>query len=399
MKYIVIVPDGMFDRPVKELGHKTPLEAADTPNMDAMADDGCVAKVKTIPGGFPPGSDIGNMALMGYDPKVSHRGRSPLEAANLGVFLKDDEVAFRCNLVTVVDGVMKDYSAGHISTEEADLLIKALNEKLSNDRIKFYTGTSYRHLLVLKTDDPARLMKIKTVPPHDILNKPAKAHLPSGKSQDILLDLMKASAGILTDHPVNTVRVDLKENPANMIWLWGQGLRPTLPKFRDKFHVDGAVISAVDLVKGIGKLAGLDVINVPGATGYYDTNYLGKAQYALRALENKDFIYIHIEAPDEAGHNGDWKNKTWAIEQIDQHIVGTILNHFRKTGEEARILVCPDHPTPVELRTHSNDPVGCVMWGKGIVKNHKRIYTETTVSESDVAFDSGESLMKFFMGK
>ena len=398
MKYIVIVPDGMADQPVPELGNKTPLEAARTTNMDYLAQHGMTGLIRTIPDNMKPGSDIGNMALMGYDPKKYHSGRAPLEAANLNIELAPDEVAFRCNLVTIADQKMLDYSAGHIKTKEASLLIDALNEEIGLEGVKFYAGKGYRHLLVLKVRSPKKYFAIHTTPPHDILNKPINPHLPDGPEAQMLLKLMERSKDIFEKHSVNKVRIDLNENPANMIWLWGQGTRPNLPSFKEKFGVTGSIISAVDLVNGIGRLAGLDIIDVPGITGYYDTNYLGKAEYALKSLKKKDFVYIHIEAPDEAGHNGDVKEKVVAIERIDQDIVGTVLNHFGE-HDNIRILVLPDHPTPVKIRTHTSDPVPFVMYGKGIAHDHSSEYSETAASQNGIKFQSGEALLDHFMTK
>ena len=398
MKYIVIVPDGMADNPVEELGNKTPLEAAVTTNMDHLARSGMTGLVKTIPDEMSPGSDIGNMAILGYDPRTCHTGRAPLEAANLNVVLADNEVAFRCNLVTVMNDEMADYSAGHIRTKEAALLIDALNGDIGMKGVKFYAGKGYRHVLVLTVDDPKTYCAIKTTPPHDILGKDIKPYLPKGPGAEKLLKLMEMSKEVFEHSAVNQVRVDLGENPANMIWLWGQGTRPNLPPFHKKFGVKGSIISAVDLVNGIGRLAGLDVITVPGITGYYDTNYLGKAQYALESLKKKDFVYIHIEAPDEAGHNGDIKAKVNAIEQVDKHIVGTILNHFNE-HDNFRILVLPDHPTPVKLRTHTADPVCFVMYGKGIPHDGSQEFNETTAKEKGLKFDSGEALLNHFITK
>ena len=398
MKYIVIIPDGAADVPVEELGNKTPLEAARTTNMDYLAQHGCTGLIQTIPDGMNPGSDIGNIALMGYHPAKHHSGRAPLEAANLNITLADDEVAFRCNLVTITDNKMQDYSAGHIKTKEAALLIDALNEEIDLDGVKFYAGKSYRHLLVLKVRHPKTYCAIQATPPHDILNQNIKAYLPKGPESEMLLKLIEKSKDIFEKHSVNKVRIDLGENPANMIWLWGQGTRPNLPSFKEKFGVTGSIISAVDLVNGIGRLAGLDVIDVPGITGYYDTNYLGKARYALESLKHKDFVYIHVEAPDEAGHNGDIKEKVTAIERIDQDIVGTVLNHYGK-HDNIRVLVLPDHPTPVKLRTHTSDPVPFVMFGKGIAHDGSRNYSETTGKKNGLKFESGEALIDHFMTK
>ncbi len=396
MKYIVLVPDGMADHPIKDLGDKTPLDVARTPNMDKMAQGGFIGLVQTIPLRLHPGSEIGNLAIMGYDPTKYFTGRAPLEAANLGINLADDEVAFRCNLVTIFDEKMSDYSAGHIQTKEAETLIAALNKELKFPGIRFIAGKSYRHLMILKSGHRDALAKIKCVPPHDILGQTIKRHFPQGKDAQILLDLMSASKKILEHHSINHVRLDLKENPANMIWLWGQGTRPQLPSFSEKFGVKGSVISAVDLINGIGKLAGLEVITVPGITGYYDTNFLGKAEYALESLKTKDFVFIHVEAPDEAGHNGDAKMKTTCIERIDKDIVGTILNHFGKNND-FRFLILPDHATPVEKRTHTSDPVCFVMVGKGIPTDGASTYTESTAREKGLKFTNAESLMEYFM--
>jgi 2,3-bisphosphoglycerate-independent phosphoglycerate mutase len=398
MKYIVIIPDGMADLPVEELGGKTPLEAAHTPNFQYLAQNGATGLVQTIPDGMSPGSDIGNMAILGYDPKTYHTGRAPLEAANQNILLKDNEIAFRCNLVTASKETMDDYSAGHISTKEASILINTLNTQMGFENIKFFTGKSYRHLMILTTDNPQKFMKIKTTPPHDIMGKDFKKYLPHGPQDEILLKLMEKSKHILGNHSVNQVRLDLKENPADMIWLWGQGTRPSLMPFEKKFGLKGSIISAVDLVSGIGRLADLEIIDVPGITGYYDTNYLGKAEYALKSLEKKDFVYIHIEAPDEAGHNGDAQEKLKAIERIDQDIVGTILKHYKKDAD-VRILVLPDHPTPVSLRTHTDDPVGFVVYGKGIPHDGSTDYTETSTKEKGLKFKSAEELLTFFLKK
>ncbi|MFA5261322.1 MAG: cofactor-independent phosphoglycerate mutase [Candidatus Omnitrophota bacterium] len=398
MKYIVIVPDGMADLPLEELSGKTPLEAAHTQNMDFLARNGNVGMIKTIPDGLKPGSEIGNLSLLGYDPKKVFSGRAPLEAANLGIELADDEIAFRCNLVTVMDKKMVDYSAGHIKDKEAALIIDTLNERMEAESVRFYPGKSYRHIMVIKVRDIKESRDIKCTPPHDIMGKEIDRYLPEGPGSKILLKLMEKSRIILADHPVNNVRVDLKENPANLIWLWGQGIKPALPSFKEKYGVDGGIISAVDLVNGIGRLAGLDIIKVPGITGYYDTNYLGKAEYALNALKTKNFVYIHIEAPDEAGHNGDAKAKMECIEKIDREIIGTILTHF-DAHEDVRILVLPDHPTPVSLRTHTREPVGFVMYGKGIPLDTAETFNETTAKLKGLKYQSGEALMEFFMNK
>lgn len=398
MKYIIIVPDGMADYPVAELGNQTPLQAARTTNMDYLISKSMTGLVQTIPEGMPPGSDVGNMALLGYDPRKDHTGRAPLEAINQGIDLAKDEIAIRCNLVTINNDIMTDYSAGHISTEEASEIIQSLDDGIDLPNVRFIPGKSYRHTIVMKVHDVEKYLKIKTVPPHDILNKKITQYLPSGPEAVMLLKLMERAKEILKDHPVNNVRLDLGESPADMIWLWGQGSRPKLKPFHKKFNVEGSLISAVDLVNGIGRLAELEIIDVPGATGYYDTDYTAKGKYAIDALKSKDFVYIHIEAPDEAGHNGDARAKMDAIEKIDQEILGQILNHYN-TNDDVRILILPDHPTPVSLRTHTSEPVCFMMFGKGIEPSGAESFDEATAQEFGLKFESGKELIKFFMTK
>ncbi|MFT7538802.1 MAG: 2,3-bisphosphoglycerate-independent phosphoglycerate mutase, partial [Lysobacterales bacterium] len=380
MKFITIVPDGMADLPIEELGGKTPLQAARTTNMDYLATRSMVGLIQTIPEGMAPGSDIGNMSLLGYDPTKVHTGRAPLEAVNQNIHLADDEIAIRCNFVTLTGNNMTDYSAGHISTDEAAQLIQTLDKEIDLPNVKFYPGKSYRHTVVMKVLDVQKFLELKTTPPHDILGKDITPYLPEGEQAVMFLKLMERSREILKKHPINKVRSDLNESPADMIWLWGQGSRPKLEPFNKKYGVNGAIISAVDLVNGIGRLAGLKVIDVPGATGYYDTDYKAKGQYALEALKDNDYVYIHVEAPDEAGHNGDAKAKTEAIERIDQDIIGPILNNFNE-HDDVRILILPDHPTPVSLRTHTSDPVPFLMYGKGITADPAETLSEVTATE------------------
>ncbi len=396
MKYIILVPDGLADEPLKELGGKTPMEAARTPNMDYLAQRGFSALTQTIPDGMSPGSDIGNLALMGYDPRKNFSGRASLEAASMGIKLKDDEVVFRCNLVTVKDGIMIDYSAGHISSDEAKNLIEHLERALDWPDARFYPGKSYRHLMVLKTINVPNMLGLKTTPPHDIMDQAINSYLPAGPQSDNLLKIMDKSKQILGIHQINKIRESSGENQANMIWLWGQGARSDLPLFKDRYGLSGAVISAVDLVNGIGRLVGLDVIDVPGANGYYDTNYKGKAKYALDSLKKHDFVYVHVEATDEAGHNGDWKAKVECCEHFDREIVGPISKFFGKP-KGVRILVCPDHPTPVAKRTHDRAPVPFVMWGEGIEANGVKNYSEKTAASEGLKFKSGEEMIQFFL--
>ncbi len=396
MKFIILVPDGMADEPCAQLGGKTPLEAANTVHMDFMAQNGQTGLVKTIPDGFAPGSDIGNLALMGYDPRTNFSGRAPLEAANLGVILKKDEVAFRCNLVTVIDGKMADYSAGHIDSEEARNLIEDIQRSIDWPDVRFYAGKGYRHLMVIKSLNVERLAKIRTVAPHDILGQPIAGHLPSGPQSEILLTLMAKAKKILGEHQINKMRTDLGDKAANEIWLWGQGQKPELPSFRETWGLSGSVISAVDLVNGIGRLAGLNVVTVPGANGYYDTNYKGKAEYALDSLKDHDCVYVHVEAPDEAGHNGDLKAKMECIERFDRDVVGTVLNRYGK-NDDARILVAPDHSTPVGKRTHTASPVPFVMFGSGVKPGGADQYGETAAARTGVKFQSGREMLRYFL--
>lgn len=395
MKYIVLVPDGMADEPIEQLGGKTPLEVAETPHMDYVVQNGLLAQARTIPEGLAPASDVANLSIIGYDPQKYYSGRAPLEAAYLGIDLTEKDVAFRCNLITVSDDRMADYSAGHISSKEASVLIKGLDKALGGKNINFYPGVSYRHLLVLKGFPADDLIGCICVPPHDILNQPIKKYMPKGKGSNILIELMEKSKGYLASHEINKVRVDLQENPANMIWLWGQGQKPSMPTFKEKFGLSGAVISAVDLVKGIGKIIGLDVINVEGATGYYDTNYLGKANAGIEALKTRDFVFIHVEATDEAGHNGDLRNKITAIERFDKMIVGPVLEHF-KDRDDFRLMVLPDHATPVNLRKHTAGKICVAMMGQGIARNGFTQFSEAESRKSEVFFE-GHQLMEVLL--
>jgi 2,3-bisphosphoglycerate-independent phosphoglycerate mutase len=395
MKYILLVIDGASDYPIEALKGKTPLEAADMPFMTQLAHKGKIGRVKTVPRGFAPASDVANLALLGYDPAKYYCGRGPLEAANLGVKLEADDVAFRCNLVTVSDGKMLDYSAGHIAEKESSLIMKDINKALGGDEIEFFPGISYRNLMVYRNAKKYHFEKIKYFPPHDIMGQPTDKHLPKGKNSDKLIGLMRRSQEFLANHDINNVRIDLGENPANMIWLWGCGATPAMPLFKDKYNLKGAVISAVDLINGIGRIIGLKVIKVDGATGYYDTNYKGKALAALEALEKLDFVFIHIEATDEAGHNGDLRMKLTCLERIDKMVVGTLLEGLR--GKEFKILITPDHPTPVAKRTHTDEPVPFLIYGKGIPAGNFSGYNETAAQNSSLYFDKGYTLLEHFI--
>lgn len=396
MKYIILVGDGMADYPIPELGKQTPLDVAKTPNMDSVAQAGKVGLVRTIPPGMKPASDVANLSILGYDPTTSYTGRGPLEAANMGVELKSDEVAFRCNLITALDDTLADYSAGHISTKEAKVLISSLNEKLGSERVRFYPGVSYRHLVVIRDKEGIKGLSAECIPPHDITGGRISKNLPRGEGAELLINLMNSSRSILSDHEINHVRIDLGENPANMIWLWGQGERPNLVSFRERFGITGSVISAVDLVKGIGRSIGLDVINVPGATGYYDTDYAGKAKYAIDSLDQHDFVFVHVEAPDEAGHNGEIRQKITAIENFDRLVVGAILENFRGR-EDCRVLVLSDHLTPISLRTHTADPTPFAICGEGIDPDDKTKFCETEAKESSLRIDHGHELIEYLI--
>lgn len=376
MKCIIVLGDGMADYPLEELEGKTPLEAAATPHLDRLAQEGAGGRLKTIPSGMRPGSDVANLSILGYNPARRYTGRGPLEAASLEIFLEEDDIAFRCNLVTVADSRLADYSAGHISSREGTLLMRLLEERLGGQGIRFYPGKSYRHLLVVKE----QLLEegygaLKTTPPHDITGKAYQSHLPQGCGARFLNDLIIQSRVILADQEVNEIRIDLGENPANMIWPWGEGKRLTLESFTDKFGLNGALISAVDLLWGIARVIGLDIIEVPGATGYFDTDYRGKGEAAIRALEKHDLVYLHVEAPDEAGHAGNITEKLKAIERIDEDIIGPLMV-ARKECPELRIAVLPDHATPISIRTHVSDPVPFTVWGSGVEADRMAAFNE-----------------------
>lgn len=353
-KYLVLVPDGMSDVPVEQLGGKTPLEFANTPNMDRLIRAAEVGTTCHVPDGMTPESSVANMSIMGYDPKVFFTGRGPIEAANMGLDL-EGKIAYRCNLVTVQDEIMVDFSSGHITIPEGTELMRSLQESLGNDQVTFHPGRSYRHILMTGPEGA----ECQNMPPHDIVGQNITEHLPTGKASAMLRDLMERSREVLREHPVNLKRIQEGKSPATQIWPWGQGPKPKLPLFMDLFGLTGAVISAVDLIQGIGRLIGFQVIEVPGATGFVDTNYEGKADAALKAFEQVDLVYLHVEAPDESGHLGDARLKAQAIEDVDKRVLGRILE---KLPKPYRILILPDHPTPVHLKTHSTDPVPFMIY-------------------------------------
>ncbi len=396
MKYVVLIADGMADEPLSELFEKTPLESARTPRMDALAKGGQVGLCRTVPEGMAPASDVACLSILGYDPRQYYTGRGSLEAANIGITLKEDEVTFRCNLVTVEDERIADYSAGHISDRESKVLIEHLNQTLGKKGIRFYPGKSYRHLLVAKKSfSPTGKFDVTAHGPHTLIGSRIERNLPEGEGAEFLSQLMLKSREVLNGHEINKVRLDLGENPANMIWLWGPGTRTTLPSFQDKYGLKGAVISAIDLIKGIGRLAGLEVIEVPGATGYYDTNYEGKASYALKALKEKDFVMVHLEATDEAGHNGDLREKIAAIEKFDRLIVGGVVDGL-KGRKDFRILVTPDHATLVKKRIHADTPVCFLVFGEGIAPGGVSEFSEKS-AQGGLKFEIGYQLMDYFI--
>lgn len=400
MKYIVMLGDGMADYPVEALGGKTPLEAAKKPNIDRLAKGGRLGMVKTVPDGFKPGSDVANLSAMGYDPLECYTGRSPLEAVSMGIQMEDTDVAFRCNLVTLSDELeyekktMMDYSSGEITTDEAAELIRAVDEAFSTDEILFYPGISYRHCMIWHHGPKG----LHLTPPHDISDRKIAGYLPENS---VILDLMKRSYQVLKDHPVNQDRIARGLNPANSIWLWGEGTRPGVTEFEAAYGVKASVISAVDLIKGIGLCAGMKVIEVEGATGNIDTNFKGKGEAALQTLlEGQDLVYIHVEAPDECGHHGDIEGKVRAIELIDEEIVGPLLKGLEEAGEDYGILVMPDHPTPVSIKTHISDPIPYLLYHSNHVEDSGiDTFTEKTGASTGVYVEPGYLLMSQLLEK
>jgi 2,3-bisphosphoglycerate-independent phosphoglycerate mutase len=396
MKYIVLIGDGMADWPIEALGNKTPLETANTPNLDFLSQHGHLVEVQTVPPGMSPGSDVAILSIMGYDTKIYYTGRAPLEAASMGLEVPADASVFRCNTVTVKEGVMVDYAADHITTPESTELILAVDEQLSNEDIQFFPGVSYRHLMVIKGDYP----ELKCTPPHDILGQAAEHHLPSGPGQEVIRKLMHDSIDVWNNHPVNVKREAEGHLPATQIWLWGQGKMPRMNTFKELFQIQsGIVVSAVDLVKGIGKLAKLMVPDIPGLTGYLDTDYQAKVKAALNGLKEMELAVIHVEAPDECGHQGRPDLKVRAIEEFDKNIIGPMLEYARQEGE-CRLLVLPDHPTPCAIRTHVGEPVPAVMIDfSQPVKTiaDERRFTEKYARESSHKLAHGHELMGYFL--
>ncbi|OJV87584.1 MAG: cofactor-independent phosphoglycerate mutase [Bacteroidia bacterium 44-10] len=400
MKYIIILGDGMADEPIASLGNKTTIQAAATPYMDLLAQKGRNGLLHTVPEGFAPGSEIANLSVMGYDVPTVYEGRGVLEAASMGVDILPGEMGMRCNLVCLDGNLLKNHSAGHISTPEAAELIQFLNSKLGNDTFSFYPGVSYRHLLKMKGGDK----RLRCTPPHDIPEQPFRPHLIQPDNEEArptaeaLNKLIFASQEILADHPINKKRVEEGKAPANSIWPWSPGFRPKMRPLSEMFPIrSGAVISAVDLIRGIGVYAGLEVIMVEGATGLYDTNYEGKVQAALKALKEKDFVYLHIEASDEAGHEGDAPLKMKTIEYLDTRIVKTIYEETLQWDEPVTIAILPDHPTPCAIRTHTREPIPFLIYHRDIEPDSVQVYDEFAAKEGSYGLLYGDQFMKAFI--
>lgn len=398
MKYLILVGDGMADFPLDELNGQTPLAAASIPNMDQAARLGQTGLYCPIPDDLPPGSDIGNLSLFGYDPHQTFTGRAPLEAANQGITLTEDQIAFRCNLVCLQDGRMVDFTSGHIRTEDADELVQALKPLYQDDALTLNTGVSYRHLCII-TGTPEEIQALASTqctPPHDITGREYASYLPDGPGGDILRELMARSQRFLADHPQTARRQGEGHHPATSIWLWGQGCAPKLEKYPDLFGLTGSVISAVDLVNGIGVCAGLSPVRVEGATGYLDTNYAGKVQAAVTALESRDFVYLHVEAPDETAHEGKTDLKMQAIEDFDRYVVGPCMEFARKRGD-VRILIAPDHVTAISTKTHAGGPVPFIVYGAGVPESGVAAYSEVAAAETGLVVRDGFQLTRTFL--
>lgn len=398
MKYVLIIPDGAADEPQDSLGGKTPLEAANIPAIDALARAGVVGAACHVPASLPAGSAVANMSLLGYDPMSHFTGRAPLEAAAQGIELAPEDWAIRCNLVTIADQVMSDFTADHISTEEATELLATAQEELGSDLLQFVPGVSYRNLLLYRgIDRPAPFSSdTRSTPPHDLTGKSIQEDYPRGPGSELLSDLMERTLGLFADHRVNAARKANGKLPATNVWLWGQGRRPSLKPFEEIYGLRGTMITAVDLLRGIAALIGWERIEVPGATGYTDTDYEAKGSYAVRALDDADVVCVHVEAPDEASHEGDATAKVEAIEQIDRHIVAPIVEAL-KSVNEYRILICPDHPTFLRTKTHNHGYVPFVIAGTGIAADAHQTYHDQTASASKLQFPDGWKLMPHFL--
>ncbi len=400
MKYAIIIPDGAADEPQESLGGKTPLQAARTPAMDAIVKAGVVGRSNNVPPSLPPGSDVACLSLLGYNPMQHFTGRAPLEAAAQGIQLGPDDWAIRCNLVTIENQTMRDFTAGHISTEEAKSLLATAQENIGSDHLQFYPGVSYRNLLVYRGAKQAAPFSPDTraTPPHDLTDKSVLHDHPRGPGSDLLNQLMEQSVGLFADHPVNKARRAAGKPPATNIWLWGLGRTPRLEPFQKLYDVQGTMITAVDLLRGLAALVGWNRIEVPGATGYIDTDYAAKGRYAIEALASTDLICVHVEATDEASHMGNTAEKIKALEQIDRQIVAPLHEALKKQGQY-RILVSPDHPTPVRLKTHNHGAVPIAIAGSGIQPDGATTYDEIAAGESPLAFEEGWRLMGWFLGR
>lgn len=400
MKYLVVLCDGMADVPNKALGGKTPMQVANKPVMDKLCKSSLIGMCKTVADGLKPGSDVANLSVLGYDARTCYSGRSPLEAANLGIELKNDEIAMRCNLVTLSDAekyedrVMVDYCGGDISTEEADQLIKALQEAFGDENNHFYTGVQYRHCLVSKLGG----LGLEFTPPHDISDKVIGDYLSKVEDAQPFVELMKKSVEVLENHPVNLKRKAEGKRPANSAWFWGEGKKPDLPIFKDMFGISGAVVSAVDLIRGIGKLAQMEVAEIDGVTGYIDTDFDKKSETAKELLSRNDFVFVHLEAPDECGHRGEVGNKVKAIELIDEKVLAPLCDEISKYGEY-KILVMPDHPTPLDIKTHTSNPVPFMIFDSKNVQDGADSFTEDNAEKSGVYIANSTELMPLFLGK
>jgi len=401
VKYVVILGDGMADFPLEALGGKTPLQHARIPHMDQLARQGIMGLAKTVPEGMNPGSDTANLSVLGYNPQRFYNGRSPFEAASMGIDMEETDVTFRCNLVTVTpeadygEKTMLDHSADEVTTEEGAALIREVQERWGGGDINFYPGTSYRHLMVWKKGP----FRWKLTPPHDILDRKIKPYLPAGEGSETIAEIMRESAGFLEEHAINRERKKRGLGPANSLWIWGEGKKPLLKDFSARYHLKGSVISAVDLVKGIGKCAGMEIIDVPGATGNIDTNFKGKAKAALDALgSGRDFVYIHLEAPDEASHRNELDNKVKSIEYIDHQVVRIVKEGLDHMGYGYRLMVLPDHYTPLSLRTHTRDPVPFLIYDScRPLKDREQVYDEAHARKAGLYFSEGYRLMDFFL--
>lgn len=400
MKYVLVIPDGCADTPQEHLNGQTPLETAHIPHMDRIAQLGCVGRANNVPRSLPAGSDVATISLLGFDPLQHYTGRAPLEAAAMGHHLDASDWAIRCNLVHVVKEHMIDFTAGHITNSEAETLLHHLQTTITQPELRFYPGVSYRNLLIFSPGRNTSLFNADTfsTPPHDITDQLITPHLPSGSGSELLKDLMKHSVDEFAPHPTNLLRIENNQMPATMVWLWGLGKRPDLPTFYDRFGVNACMITGVDLLRGLALLLGWTILDVPGATGYLDTDYAAKGREAVRAIEDFDFVTVHIEATDEASHEGNAAIKIEALEQIDFHIVGPLLKHLEKQ-DAYRMLVSPDHPTLLQTKTHSHGDVPFALAGTGIKPDSYLCYNENNAARSAVAFPQGHELMPYFLGR